>query len=91
MFKNLAKIFKNSEIFLKSKNLVSGEFKRFAGYGVKSMWPIFKTKMLIFQSKASLDEKVLFGKITHHLDPEIRKVLVRIMFGNKDSTFQTVP
>ena len=30
---------------------------------------IFKTEVLIYQSKAKLDEKVLFGKITHHLDP----------------------
>ena len=31
--------------------------KRFtclAGYGIKSMWPIFKTKMLIYQPKAKL-------------------------------------
>ena len=37
------------------------------------MRPIFKTEMLIFQSKANLDEKILSGKITHHKDPEIRK------------------
>ena len=24
------------------------------------MWPIFKTKMLIYQSKANLDEKIFF-------------------------------
>ena len=34
---------------------------------------IIQTKMLIFTSKANLDEKTLFGKITHHLDQEIRK------------------
>ena len=37
--------------------------------------------MLIYQSKANLDGKTLLGKITHHLDPEIRKMLVRGMFG----------
>ena len=45
------------------------------------MWPIFKTEMLIDQSKASLDEKSLFGTIKHHLDPEIRKMLVNGKFG----------
>ena len=27
--------------------------------------------MLIYQSKANLDGKFLFGKISHHLDPDI--------------------
>ena len=30
------------------------------------MRPIFKTKMLIYHSKANLYVKILFGKITHH-------------------------
>ena len=55
------------------------------------MWPIFKSKMLIFQSKDNLDEKILFDKITHHLDPEIRKILVRGKFGNEDSTVHSGP
>ena len=63
------------------------KFSRLVSYGEKSMRPIFKSKMLIYQSKANLDEKMLFGKIIHHLDPKIRKVLVRGMFGNKDSSF----
>ena len=46
------------------------------------MRPIFKTEMLIYQSKANLDEKILFGKITDHLDSEIRKILVNGKFGN---------
>ena len=33
--------------------------------------------MLIYQSQANLDEKILFAKITHLIDPEIRKMLVR--------------
>ena len=53
------------------------------------MRPIFKTKMLIFQSKA--DEKILFDKITNHLDREIRKTLVRDMFSNEDATFHYGP
>ena len=41
------------------------------------MKPIFKTEMLIYQSKANLDKKSLCGKITYHLDPEIRTMLVK--------------
>ena len=47
-------------------------FTRLAGRGKKTMRPIFKTEMLIFQLKANLAEKILLGKITPHLDPEIR-------------------
>ena len=61
------------------------KFTRLVGCGIKSMGPIFKTKMLIYQSKANLNVKILFGKITHYLDPEIRKVLVLVngKFGNE--------
>ena len=52
---------------------------------------IFKTEMLIYQSKDNLDEKILFGKITHHLVSGIRKVLVRGIFGKEDSTFHSGP
>ena len=42
------------------------------------MWPIFKTQLLIFKSKATnLNEKIFFGKITHHLGQEIRKMQVK--------------
>ena len=58
---------------------------------MKSMWFTFKTTMLIFQSKANLDEKILFGKITHRLDPEIREMLVRGMSRIKNSTFHSGP
>ena len=46
-------------------NAVPGEpkmFTRLTGYGIKIIWQIFKTKMLIFQSKANLDEKIIFVK-----------------------------
>ena len=36
-------------------------FTRLVGCGIKSLSPIFKTKMFICQSKANLDEKILFG------------------------------
>ena len=40
---------------------VPGESRKvyaFGGYGIESMWSLFKTKMLIFQSKANLDKKI---------------------------------
>ena len=55
------------------------------------MRPISKTEMLIYHSKANLDEKILFGKITHFLDLEIRKIMVQCMFGNQDSKFYPGP
>ena len=48
-----------------------------------------QTKMFIYQSKANLDGKISFGKITHHLDPEIRKMLVTGKVGDKDSMFHS--
>ena len=51
-----------------------------------------KIKMLIYHLKANLNEKILSGEITRHLDPEIKKMLViRGMFGNKDSSFRSGP
>ena len=55
------------------------------------MRPIFKTEMFIYQSKANLGEKILFHKSSHHLDPEIRKMLVNGMLGNEDTTFHSGP
>ena len=53
------------------------------GSYVRGMGPIFKTELLIYLSKANLDEKILFDKITHYLDPGIRKMLVRNLYGNR--------
>ena len=47
------------------------------------MGPIFKSEFLIYQSKANLDEKILFGKVTHRVDLEIRKMPVRNLYGNR--------
>ena len=68
----------------------------FGGHGIKSTWPIFKTEILTSQSEAfnekvRLDGEVLFGKNTYYLDPEIRKTLMRGMFGNENSTFHSGP
>ena len=45
-------------------------FTRLVISQMRNMRLLSKTKMLIHQSKANLDEKFLFGKITYHLDPE---------------------
>ena len=50
-------------------------FKRLAGHEIKSMPSIFKTKMLIYHSKANLDEAILLGKIAPLYDQTMRKCL----------------
>ena len=55
------------------------------------MRPIFKTEVFIYHSKVNLDEKIFFGSIPHLTDPESRKVMVKGMFGNKNSTFHSGP
>ena len=60
------------------------------GCEITNMRQIFKAEVFIYQSKANLDEKILFGKIAHHLGPEIRKMQVNSRFGNQDSTFHLV-
>ena len=67
------------------------KFNRLSSYGIKGIWPIFKTEMFIYQPKVNLDEKILFGCILHLTDPEIRQMLVKGMFGNKNSTFHSGP
>ena len=39
--------------------------------------------MFIYQSKVNLDDKIFFGNIHHLTDPEIRKMLVKGIIGNK--------
>ena len=55
------------------------------------MRPIFETKMYIYQSKANSGVKILFGNITHLIDPKIRKILEKGLFGNQGSTFHSDP
>ena len=55
------------------------------------MWLIFKTEILIYQFNANLDEKILFGKITRLVDPEMRKMLERGFYGHEDSTNHSGP
>ena len=47
--------------------------------------------MLIYQSRTNLDENNFVWSIINHLDPEIRKMLVRGMSGNKDPSFHSGP
>ena len=55
------------------------------------MQPIFKTEMSVYQSKDNLDVKVLFGRIAHHLDPEIRKMFAKDSYSNENSIFHSGP
>ena len=47
-----------------STRRAKGKSIRFAGSEIKITRPIFKTLMLMYQSKANLGVKILFGKIT---------------------------
>ena len=47
------------------------KFMRLAGCGVKSMWPIFRIEMLVYQLKANLNEKILVGKNRSSVRPKI--------------------
>ena len=62
---HLSNVFKAIIIYTKYRTSQK-MFTCLAGNGIKSMKPILKTDMLIYQSKANLDEKILFGKIIHH-------------------------
>ena len=55
------------------------------------MWPIFKTDILLCQSKLNLDEKILFGKIIYHLDLKLEKCMQEVCMGFENSTFHFGP
>ena len=50
--------FSNSEFVYLHTGLVKKRFRRLEGFGIKSMWAIYKTKVLIYLSKANLEEKI---------------------------------
>ena len=60
------------------------KFTCLVGYGSRFLRPTSKTKMLMYQPKANLDEKRLFGKITNHVDPTIRKMSVWGLYWNQN-------
>ena len=49
---------------------------------IKSIAPMFKTEMLIYQSNVNLDEKILLGEIIHFSDSKIGKI-VRGLYQNR--------
>ena len=51
---------------------------------------VLKTKLLIYQSNANLDVKILFVKVTNLLDTELRETLMRSWYGNEHSTIVTI-
>ena len=57
------------------------KFKRLAGYGIKGMRSVFKTEMLIYKSKANLDEKIFLIKSLVSKTPKISKMSVRGLYG----------
>ena len=58
-----------------------------AGYGMKIMWLIFKTKIFLCQSKASLDDKIMFWKSLIFRTQKFGKFLERGLYGNRESYF----
>ena len=59
-------------IYIYSNRVNQKKFTRLASCEMKITTPIFNTEMFIYQSKANLDEKILFGKVIHQLDPYIK-------------------
>ena len=47
---------------------------------------VLKTAMFVYQSKPNLDVKVVFGKITHHFRPIVRKMLLKSSMGTRMSS-----
>ena len=47
--------------------------------------------MFICQSRANLNVKIVLGKITHYLNPEISKMLVKGMFDTENSSSHSGP
>ena len=74
---------------LRFYRLSQEKFRCLEGCGIKRKRPIFKTEMFIYQSKVNLDKEILLGSIPHLTDREIRKMLGKGMFGNKNSTFHS--
>ena len=64
---------------------------KFDGVLNKKYASLFKTEVFINQPRANLDEKSVFGKIAHYLNPEIWKMLVRGLNPNERSFFDSGP
>ena len=59
---------------------ITENFRCLTGCGIKSSPPMFRTEILIYQSRSNFDLKILFGKVTHLLEPEIREKLVKFFY-----------
>ena len=66
-------------------------FTRLVGYGIKIVRPTYKTKTLIYQSKANLDEKIFLGKKSHIFRTQQLENAVRVGMGIENSTFHSGP
>ena len=55
------------------------------------MWSIFKSKISMYLSKANLDIRNLFGKITCLVGPEMKSMLVRGLCFIMRSKFSSGP
>ena len=73
-------IFHRSETSTDKYRMIQKKVKTFGGLLNKSTWLIFKADMLIYQLKANFYVKTLHTKITHHLDAEAMKMLLRSLF-----------
>ena len=81
-----------NEFLKKKKNLyrVSQQISHGRRLWDTIMRSIFNTEMLIYQSKASLDVKILFGKINNLLDRKIRKSWCVILEGELPAQWWSV-
>ena len=55
------------------------------------MWPILKTEMFIYQSKANLDEKICSEKSHIFETQQLEKCLQGVFMGIENSTFHSGP
>ena len=53
------------------------------GCEMEILRPIFKTEMLVFQSKPNLEENIFMVKSFNQFDLEIRIILVRTCLGTR--------
>ena len=67
------------------------KFARLAVCEIKNMRLIFKTKMLMYQSKANLDEKNFFVKSHVVMTQQLEKCLEGVRMGIENSTFHSGP
>ena len=80
-FAEILNIFQDYNVYI--TEWVKKKFTRLEGCGISNMRPIFETKISMYQSKAKLAAKILFGNITNLIDPEIKKMIKGICLRTK--------